>query len=59
MGEPDPDEPDHSPRLESLTVLATATEAALGDLAVGSTETVHLILLPVTGGATLHVDRVL
>jgi hypothetical protein len=59
MGEPDPDEPDHSSRLESLTVLATATEAALGDLGVGSTETVQLILLPVPGGATLHVDRVL
>lgn len=59
MGEPDPDEPDHARRIETLTILATATEAALGDMGVGRTETVYLVLLPVQGGATLHVDRVL
>ena len=59
MGEPDPDEPDHARRIETLTILATATEAALGDMEVGRTETVYLVLLPAQGGATLHVDKVL
>ncbi len=59
MGDPDPDEPDHARRLETLTILATATESALGDMGVGRTETVYLVLLPTQGGATLHVDRVL
>jgi hypothetical protein len=60
MGAPDPDEPDHARRIETLTILATATEAALSDMEVGRTETVYLILLPAPGGgATLHVDRVL
>jgi hypothetical protein len=59
MGEPDPDEPDHARRIETLTILATANEAALGDMGVGRTETVYLVLLPAQDGATLHVDRVL